>query len=127
MCGGSCDAWEYFWKCECGLVDVSFVYGLYLVGLTEGERGIGIFGISERISWFLIETSSGYTGTKYLEYIVSYGSLVPEDTSRIRDRERVVGERVGACGDDRYIKGLRDVRNISDSSGVTGFRGVSSY
>jgi hypothetical protein len=62
-----------------------------------------------------------------LEYIISYRSLVPEDSSGVSNGEEVIWSRIGACGDNGDIEGFGDVRDISDTSGVSGFGRVSSY
>ena len=98
-----------------------------MVGFTEGKRRVGILSVIQRIGRFLVETSSGDTGSKYLEYGITYRSLVPEDSSGVSNREGVIWSRIGTYRDNGDIQRFGDVRDISDTCGVSGFGGVSSY
>ena len=97
-----------------------------LVGLSKGEGRIDVLGVIEGINGFLVQASSGDARTEGLHDRVSYGSLVPEDSTGVGDRKGVIGSRIGVSGNDTDVKGLGYLGYVSYSCGITGFARVSS-
>jgi hypothetical protein len=102
------------------LIEFTFIVYLDLVRFSFCEFGVGVFFVGERIDWSIIQTSSGNTASEYLEYSTSYGSLVPENSSRESDRKGIVRSRIVSSSNDTQIKRFGNLCNISNSCGITG-------
>ena len=93
---------------------VPFIISLHLKGVSETEFGVGVgFSCVEGIHRFLAHLSS--CGTEDIYDSVSDGSLVPDYSSGVSDRESSVRHGIGTGFDGGQFKTLREIREIGDS------------
>lgn len=95
-----------------GICEVIFIVGFEFIGFSFCEGGIDIFGVTQGISGFFVESTASDRAMEDLKHRISNDSLGPDSPSGVGNGKAVIGSGIVACGYDREIERFGDICEI---------------